>query len=114
MEEYVTKREFLEFKKQMEQRHTEEMKPIRLDVASKDVLDRLEDLKQEFQQELKTVSDTWLETMQEHYIEHTARFDKIEQSMATKQDISALRQEMATMKEDIIDAIRKYSQPGKN
>ena len=34
--------------------------------------------------------------------------------MATKDDISAIRDEMATMKEDIIDAIRKYSQPGKN
>ena len=77
MEEYVTRQEFLEFKRQVEQRHTEEMKPIRLDVASKDVLDRLGDLKQEFARELKTVSETWLDTLQEHYTEHKSAIDDV-------------------------------------
>jgi hypothetical protein len=92
MEEYITRTEFEAFKKQVEQK-TEEMKAIRVDVHNVDV----EAIKQEFH----TVSNTWLDTLQEHYTEHTARFDKIEESMAK-------------MKEDIIDAIRKYSQPGKN
>ncbi len=96
MEEYVTRREFLEFKKQVEQK-TEEIKTVKVEVGSQDVTTRLDDLKQE----LKTVSDTWLETLQEHYTEHTARFNKLEESMAA-------------MEERIIDTIRKYSQPGKN
>jgi predicted transcriptional regulator len=109
VEEYVTRREFLEFKKQIEQK-TEEIPAINVNVASQDVVTRLDVLEQgqrELKQELKTVSDTWLETLQEHYNDHTARFEKIESTMATKDDL-------AKMKEDIIDAIRKYSQPGKN
>lgn len=85
MEEYVTRQEFLEFKKQIEQRHTEEMKPIRLDVASKEVLDELRELrqgqaelKQHFDHELKTVSETWLETLQEHYTEHKSAIDGVQ------------------------------------
>lgn len=34
--------------------------------------------------------------------------------MATKGDVSALKNEMSIIEERIIDAIRKYSQPGKN
>jgi phage shock protein A len=89
MEEYVTKREFLELKKQVE-RHTGEMKPINVNVGSQDVLDRLDQLKQELDER----SMTWLNTLQENYTEQ--------------------KQEMAAMEERIIDAIRKYSQPGKN
>jgi predicted phage tail protein len=116
VEEYVTRREFLEFKKQIEQR-TEEIPAINVNVASQDVVTRLDVLEQgqkrlergqkELKQELKTVSDTWLETLQGHYNDHTVRFEKVESTMATKDDL-------AKMKEDIIDAIRKYSQPGKN
>jgi phage shock protein A len=104
MEEYVTRHEFLEFKRQVEQRQTDEMKAINVNVGSQDVLDRLDRIErrlEEGQRELKIVSDTWLDTLQEHYTEH-------------KEDIRKLELTMATMKEDIIDAIRKYSQPGKN
>lgn len=69
MEEYITRREFEQFKRHMEQK-TEEMKAIRVDVHNVDV--------EAIKQELHTVSNTWLETLQEHYSEHTARFDKIE------------------------------------
>ena len=69
MEEYVTRAEFLAFKRQIEQK-TEEIKTVRVEVASKDVIDRLDTLKQEMTQELKTVSETWLDTLQEHYTEH--------------------------------------------
>jgi len=69
MEEYITRAEFEQFKRQIEQK-TEEMKAIRVDVHNVDV--------EAIKQELHTVSDTWLNTLQEHYTEHTARFDKIE------------------------------------
>jgi hypothetical protein len=105
MEEYITRTEFEAFKKQVEQK-TEEMKAIRVDVHNVDV--------ETVKQELHSVSGTWLNTLQEHYTEHMTCFKRIEEAMATKDDISALRHEMATMKEDIIDAVRKYSQPGKN
>jgi hypothetical protein len=58
-----------EFRRFREQR-TEEMKAIRVDVHNVDV--------EAIKQELHTVSDTWLETLQQHYDDHTARFDKIE------------------------------------
>lgn len=61
MEEYITRAEFEAYKKQMEQR-TEEMRALRVDVHNVDV--------EAIKQELHTVSDTWLETLQEHYTEH--------------------------------------------
>lgn len=57
---------------------TEPMKPINVNVASQDVISRLDGIQQYFSQELKTVSDTWLSTLQEHYTEH-------------KQDISSVQ-----------------------
>jgi predicted secreted Zn-dependent protease len=69
MEEYITRAEFEVFRKYIEQK-TDEVKAVRVEVASKDVLDRLDVLKQEMTQELKTVSETWLDTLQEHYTEH--------------------------------------------
>jgi hypothetical protein len=69
MEEYITRAEFEQFKRQVEQK-TDEMKAIRVDVHNVDV--------EAIKQELKTVSDTWLNTLQQHYNDHTARFDKIE------------------------------------
>ena len=134
MEEYITRTEFIRYveqvkeeMRQLREQRTEEMKAIRVDVASKDVLDRLDDLKQEMTQELKTVSDTWLETMQEHYTEHTARFEKIEgaltrseSSMATKEDLKAMatKQDLTnlvdTMEERFRDLLIKYLRPGGN
>ncbi len=49
---------------------TEPMKPINVNVASADVISRLDGIQQYFSRELKTVSDTWLDTLQEHYTEH--------------------------------------------
>lgn len=59
------KEEQEEIKRRLEQR-TEEIKAVRVDVASEDVIKRLDDLKQE----LNTHSETWLDTLQEHYTEH--------------------------------------------
>lgn len=61
MNEYITRDEFEAFKRHIEQK-TDEMKAIRVDVHNVDV--------EAIRQELKTVSDTWLDTLQEHYTEH--------------------------------------------
>jgi len=45
MEEFVTRREFLEFKKQVEQK-TEEIKTVKVEVGSQDVTTRLDALEQ--------------------------------------------------------------------
>jgi hypothetical protein len=57
--------------KQLREQRTEEIKVTRIEVASEDVIRRLDTLKQDLTQELHTVSNTWLETLQEHYTEHT-------------------------------------------
>jgi hypothetical protein len=77
MEEYITRREFEQFKRHMEQK-TEEMKAIRVDVHNVDV--------EAIRQELKTVSDTWLDTLQEHYNEHKADFLALRDSQADFRD----------------------------
>ena|SRR5882757_2826113 len=68
MEEYITRAEFEQFKRHVEQK-TDEMKAIRVDVHNVDV--------EAIKQELKTVSDTWLKTLQEHYDEHKRDSDAI-------------------------------------
>ncbi len=114
--------------KQLREQRTEEMKVTRIEVASEDVINRLNTLKQELNQELHTVSDTWLDTLQEHYTEHKeaisdiktvqsghskffeehgkrlaamatkedlgkleTRIDRIETTMATKDDIAGIK-----------------------
>lgn len=86
MEEYITRAEFEQFKRHVEQK-TEEMKAIRVDVHNIDV----ETLKQE----LKTVSDTWLNTLQEHYNDHTARFETLQA------DIFKLRESQADFRDKL-------------
>ena len=101
-----TREEFEAFKqeirhevRQLREQRTEEMKAVRVDVHNVDV--------ETIRQELKTVSDTWLETLQEHYTEHKQDIADMRAEMATKHDL-------ATMKEEIIDAIRKHSGPSTN
>jgi len=77
MEEYITRAEFEAFKKHIEQK-TDEVKAVRVEVTNKDVLDRLDTLKQEMTYELKTVSETWLDTLQEHYTEHKSAIDNVQ------------------------------------
>jgi len=107
MEEYVTRSEFEQFKKQIEQM-TEPMRAINVNVASQDVINRLDELKQDQTQELKTVSDTWLETLQDHYTEHKKGISDVKTVLsghskffeehgkrlaatATKEDLAALK-----------------------
>jgi|SRR2546430_10854823 len=62
----------------IEAQRTEEMKAIRVDVHNVDV--------EAIRQELKTVSDTWLETLQEHYNEHHADILALQESQADLRD----------------------------
>ncbi len=73
MEEYITRAEFEQFKRHMEQK-TEEMKAIRVDVHNVDV--------EAIKQELHTVSDTWLDTLQEHYTEHKEDISNVQQAIS--------------------------------
>lgn len=92
MEEYITRTEFEQFKKHMEQK-TDEMKAIRVDVHNVDV--------ETVKQELHTVSNTWLDTLQEHYNDHTVRFDTLQA------DILKLRESQADFKDKLEDLSTK-------
>jgi len=94
MEEYITRAEFEAFKQEVRQRQTDEIPVTRVEVASADVTTAINELKQHFDHELKTVSDTWLNTLQQNHTEH--------------------KNEMAAMEERLGDLIRKHSTPGKN
>lgn len=89
-----TREEFEAFKqeirqevRQLREQRTEEMKAVRVDVHNVDV--------EAIRQELKTVSDTWLDTLQEHYDEHKADFLKLQESQADFRDT------LKTAKDDI-------------
>ncbi len=108
--DYITRSEFERFvkeheeiKRRIEQR-TEEIRAVRVDVASEDVTRRLDNLKQE----LHTISNTWLDTLQEHYTEHKQDISEVQTvqrghskyfeehgkrlaATATKEDISELK-----------------------
>lgn len=86
--------------RQLREQITEPMKPINVNVASADVISRLDGIQQYFSQELKTVSDTWLNALQDNVTE-------LKNDMVTKSDLSA-------MEERILDAVRRISSPGKN
>jgi DNA repair exonuclease SbcCD ATPase subunit len=126
MEEYITRTEFEQFKRQMEQK-TEEMKAIRVDVHNVDV--------EAIKQELKTVSNTWLDTLQEHYTEHKQDITDVQTvqkghskffeehgkrlaAMATKEELrnelsameSRINKNIDVMKDSLLDAIKQLQQ----
>jgi carboxypeptidase C (cathepsin A) len=111
MDEYITRAEFEAFKKELrQQRQTDEMKAINVNVASQDVLNRLDELKQDLTQELTTVSETWLETMQENYGEHKADFLLLRESQADFRDtLLEVKRTMAT-KDDIAEIMATQEQ----
>ena len=100
MEEYITRAEFEQFKRQIEQK-TEEMKAIRVDVHNVDV--------ETIRQELKTVSDTWLNTLQEHYDEHRADILQLRESQAdfkdTLKDFKATQAEHGELLKQILNRL---------
>src|SRR2546429_5201956 len=105
MDQPVTRAEFNELKEQvrrMEQK-TEEIKTVKVEVASADVLTRLDKL----ERNLDERSKTWLKTLQENYSEHKEDL----KAMATKQDLANLAE---TLKEDFKNLLIQYLQPGGN
>jgi|SRR5579859_446248 len=113
-----TREEFEAFKqeirqevRQLKEQRTEEMKAVRVDVHNVDV--------EAIRQELKTVSDTWLETLQDHYNEHHADILALQESqadlrdtiMATKDELTAMEGRIngniTAMKAELIEAIRQ-------
>ncbi len=116
-----TRAEFNELKeevRQLREQRTEEMKALRVDVHNVDV--------ETIRQELKTVSDTWLETLQEHYTEHKQdisdvktvlsghakffeehgkRLAHIDTAMATKDDIASIK----ATQEQILQLLQRKS-----
>jgi hypothetical protein len=114
----------------LEQR-TEEIKAVRVEVASEDAIKRLDAMKQELTQEFHTVSNTWLETLQEHYDEHKQDITNVQTiqrghskyfeehgkrlaATATKDDLGQLRNdiksEMSAIKNEILDAMKQLLQ----
>ena len=95
-EQPPTRAEFNELKeevRQLREQRTEEMKALRVDVHNVDV--------ETIKQELKTVSNTWLNTLQEHYTEHHADILALQESQADFRDtLLEVKRAMAT-KEDI-------------
>ncbi len=82
MEEYITRREFEQFKRHIEQK-TEPMKAINVNVASADVLNQLQELRQNqteiFNALVKTVEDNVgdLRTDMERRLDSIAEVQKL-------------------------------------
>jgi tetrahydromethanopterin S-methyltransferase subunit G len=129
MEEYITRVEFerqiAQLREEMRHRQTDEIPAVNVNVGSQDVLDRLDELKQE----LHTVSNTWLETLQEHYTEHTEAISDVKTVQsghskffeehgkrlavtATKEDLNKLGTIMVT-KDDISGIDSRLDDQGK-
>ena len=146
MEEYVTRTEFERFKQEVgrriDQRHTDEIPAFNVNVGSQDVLDRLDKIERQLedgQKELKTVSDTWLDTLQEHYTEHKSAINDVQTvqkghakffeehgkrlaATATKDDVSKLetrfdehgkRLAATATKDDISELKTRFDEQGK-
>lgn len=123
MEEYVTKTEFerqiAQLREEMKHRQTDEIPAVNVNVASADVIARLDKL----EQELDERSKTWLKTLQENYDEHKEAISDVKTIQsghskffeehgkrlavtATKDDVITLRNEMKTTmatKDDIAE-----------
>jgi vacuolar-type H+-ATPase subunit E/Vma4 len=83
-----------ELRQLFEHRQTEEMPAINVNVASADVIARLD----EIEQNQKVLFDVMVKT--------------VEDNVRDLRD--ELKHDLTAMKEDIIDAIRRHSQPGGN
>lgn len=111
--------------RQLRERQTEEIKAVRVNVASQDVIDRLDKL----EKDLNTHSETWLNTLQEHYTEHKEAITDVKTvqsghskffeehgkrlaATATKDDISAMaaKEDMVAMENRIIETIKQLLQ----
>ncbi len=65
--------------RQLRELQTEKIKAVRVDVHNVDV--------ETLRQELTTVSNTWLDTLQEHYTEHKDAISGVQQSVTDVQTV---------------------------
>lgn len=104
----------------IEQRLSEALKLLRgIGQAQPDHSEKLDTLarrQQELKQEFYTVSNNWLESLQENVDDlksdiqtargsHNERFDRIDTIMATKEDVAVLRQEHGDLLRQILDRL---------
>jgi prophage DNA circulation protein len=75
--------ELIEEMRRIREQHTEEIPAFNVNVASKDVIDRLDKL----ESALNTHSETWLNTLQEHYTEHTQDISHVHQAITDVQTV---------------------------
>ena len=118
--------ELIEEVRRIREQHTEEIPAFNVNVASKDVIDRIDKL----EQELNSHAEIWLNTVQENYNEHKQDISSIQQALsdvqtiqkghlkffeqhgkrleatATKDDLSELETTMAT-KNDVKDMVTR-------
>ena|SRR5436190_13942176 len=136
MEEYVTRAEFNELKRQVEQK-TEPIPALHVNVTSQDIFTCLDTLEQgqkglkEGQQEISQKQNeqftyikkefTSIEERQKRQDEglftHSKHISALQKEVqSTREDLKAMatKQDLETMKREILDAIRNISSPGKN
>ena len=70
-------------KRQLREQRTEEMRAINVNVASQDVITRLDKL----EQDLQSHSEVWLNTLQEHYDEHKHDISNVQQAISDVQTV---------------------------
>ena len=96
MDQPVTRAEFNKLQeevRQLREQRTEEIKTVKVEVASQDAIKRLEALEQGQQaisQQMEHDLQVWLDVLQENYTEH-------------KDDIAAIKAEVATIKAEVTD-----------
>lgn len=136
MEEYVTRAEFNELKKQVEQK-TEPIPAFHVNVASQDVVTRLDILEQgqkrleEGQQEISQKQNEQFAYIKKEFASIEERQKRQDEGLfmhskyistlqkevqGTREDLKAMatKQDLEAMKREILDAIRNISSPGKN
>jgi len=123
------KAEMREEVRQLKEQKTEEIPAFNVNIASQDVITRLDKL----EQDLDTHSDAWLKSVQDHYEDHKDDISGVQTVLkghakffeehgrrlaatSTKEDISRLETAMATkddratMKNEILDAMKQLLQ----
>lgn len=136
MEEYITRAEFNELKKQVEQK-TEPIPALHVNIASQDVVTCLDVLEQgqkqleEGQQEISRKQDEQFIYIKKEFASIEERQKRQDEGLFThskhisvlqeevqgiREDLKAMatKQDLEAMKREILDAIRNISSPGKN
>ena len=132
MEQPVTRAEFNQLKEQVKriEQKTEEIRTVRVEVASEDILNQLKALEQG-RKEISQKQDEHLKQIKEEFasiekrqksqdeglLMHSKHISALhEEVQGLREDLKAMatKDDLAKMKEEILDAIRNISSPGKN